>query len=122
MATVIEPTQVGQPGRTTARTVVQTILGVLLSLGVVVPAVVGIVGDQWAPWLGPQALTILGVAAAVAAAISGTLARIMAIPAVNAWLGAVGLGVTGWVTTDQVIPQHGLDADGDGHPDTTTAN
>ena len=106
MATVIEPTQVGQPGVTTARTVVQTIIGVLLSLGVVVPAVVGIVGDQWAPWLGPQALAVLGVAAAVAAAISGTLARIMAIPQVNTWLTHVGLSASGWVLEGDSVPKH----------------
>lgn len=68
--TTPEPTQVEYPGRAVLRTVVQAAVGLIL----LVPFVVAELGPAAVPWL---------VAAAGAA---GFMARIMAIPQVNAWL------------------------------------
>lgn len=73
-----EPTQVKHPRQTTIRTAFQALVG----LAVVVPVVVaetGLDASQVA-WLAP----VLGVCAIVA--------RVMAIPQVDAWLEKVGLG------------------------------
>ena len=125
----LSPTQTREPCRTTARTIVQTALGILLAVGVVVPAAVAIVGEEWAAWLPADAAAVLGTVAAVAVAVSGTVARIMAIPAVNSWLDRVGLsaGRTDlyepvWDRTeDGTLPaaegSRYIDADGDGRPD-----
>ena len=90
--TLIPASQVAQPGKATARTVVQTVIGVLLALGIVVPTAVQIIGQQFAPWLTPSVLVTLGTIAGLAAAISGALARIMAIPQVSDLLTRLGLG------------------------------
>lgn len=81
-----QTTQQAEPGRATWRTVVQAILATIVTLGVVVPLVVAIIGEElgdvlpegWYAWL-------LG-AAGVIGAISGAVARIMAIPQVDEWL------------------------------------
>jgi hypothetical protein len=65
-----QPTQVEYPGRAVLRTVVQAAVGLIL----VVPFVVAELGGAAAPWL-------IGAAAA-----AGLMARVMAIPQVNAWL------------------------------------
>lgn len=86
------PTQVAHPTRTSWRTALQSAIGALLTLGVVLPIVVSIVNeglgqylpDYWEVWL-------VGAAAAVSA-LSATVARIMAIPAVDAWLAKHGIG------------------------------
>lgn len=63
------------------RTVVQATLAALPS----VVAIVGVLADRWpVEWL--------VVTAAVAVAIQGALARIMAIPDIDAWLTGIGLG------------------------------
>jgi hypothetical protein len=65
-----QPTQVEYPGRAVLRTVVQAAVGLIL----VVPFVVAELGAAATPWL-------IGAAAA-----AGLMARVMAIPQVNAWL------------------------------------
>lgn len=84
-------TQQAHPVRASWRTAAQTVLSVVLVLGVVAPIVAGILSEELgehlpASWLG----WVAGVAA-VLAAVSAALARIMAIPAVDAWLRHLGL-------------------------------
>lgn len=84
-------TQQAYPWRATARTVVQTILGIVIAAGVVIPLAVSIVHEELASFLPEQVTTTLTTLAVVSAAISAAVARIMAIPAVDAALRSVGL-------------------------------
>lgn len=82
------PAQTAFPWRATARTVAQTWLPLLLAALVVVPQILdailaGPLPDEVRVWL-------VAVATGVAA-VSATVARIMAIPAVDAWLRHLGL-------------------------------
>lgn len=87
-------TQQQYPARASWRTAVQTGISVLVTLGLVLPLVVQIISDEvgyllpkaWLGWL----VAIAGAVASVAAA----LARIMAIPAVDAALRRFGLSST----------------------------
>lgn len=88
----VQPTQVAEPWRTTLRTIIQTTIGVLLAAGVVVPVALEIIGEEFARWTSPEFVAVLGAISAFAVAVSATLTRIMAIPAVNAWLVKVNLG------------------------------
>ena len=78
-------TQELNPGRTTWRTIIQVapsaILGLVVLLPIIIEEVLKGFGEQM-----PESirLWLLGVAAFVTA-LSATLARIMAIPAVNDW-------------------------------------
>jgi len=72
---------IGSPHQRVIRTVVQAVIAGVPT----VVAIVGVVADQWpAEWL--------VATAGIAVAIQGLLARIMAIPAVDAWLTWLGLG------------------------------
>ncbi|WP_162819107.1 hypothetical protein [Leifsonia aquatica] len=72
---------IGSPHQRVVRTVVQAVIAGVPTI----VAIIGVVADQWpAEWL--------VAAAGVAVAIQGALARIMAIPDVDAWLTGVGLG------------------------------
>lgn len=82
------------PGRATVRTVVQTVISVVLTAGVVLPVAVAILGEELAAVLPPAWLAWLVGAAAVVAAIAAALTRIMAIPAVDAALRRFGLSST----------------------------
>ncbi len=66
----VQPTQTVHPWRATARTVFAAIVGALL----LVPIVVAELGVAGVPWV------------ATAVAIVGTVTRVLAIPAVNAWI------------------------------------
>lgn len=73
------------------RTIVQVVLGaagVLATIAVVAPQVLTAIGDV-VP--GPVLVWLTG-AVAFLAGISAALTRVMAIPAVNAWLTTFGLG------------------------------
>jgi hypothetical protein len=92
--TIIVSSQSAFPARATWRTVVQNVISVVLTAGVVLPLAVAIAGEELADvlpadWL----LWAAGVAASVAA-IAAALTRIMAIPAVDAWLLRFGLSST----------------------------
>ena len=87
----VTPTQVTHPWRATARTIVQAIIGAILGLGVVAPATAAIIGEELGQWLPDGWLAALVAAAALIAAVSGALARIMSIPQVNRWLSHLGL-------------------------------
>ncbi|PZR55212.1 hypothetical protein DNL40_02250 [Xylanimonas oleitrophica] len=79
-------TQQAHPQRATWRTVVQGILSTVIVLGVVAPAVAAILGEELGHLLGEHAVATITAVGAGIAAVGGALARIMAIPAVDAWL------------------------------------
>lgn len=70
------------------RTLVQVGIPAFLTFALVLPQIIDALG---LPVDGPVYLWLIG-AAGVVTAIAGALSRIMAIPAVNAWLTKVGLG------------------------------
>lgn len=91
MAEHVVTTQQAHPGRASWRTAVQSAIGTLLTLGVVLPIIVAVFNDQLKDYL-PDAWEAWLVSAAVfVAALSATVARIMAIPAVDRWLKKIGL-------------------------------
>lgn len=84
-------TQQAYPRRAAVRTAAQNIVSAILALGVVLPLAVQIVGDELGDWIpGPVLVWLVG-AAAFMAALAAALARIMAIPQVDAWLQRWGL-------------------------------
>src|SRR5690606_212118 len=91
---VTTPTQQAYPGRASWRTRVQTVLSVILVLGAVAPFVAAILHDELGEYLPGAWLAWVVAAGAVLAAVSAALARIMAIPAVDAWLRHLGLSST----------------------------
>lgn len=95
--TTIVSSQSAFPTRATVRTFVQSWLPQVLTALVVIPAVVQIILDEVAKrgvvlpdWLG---LVLAGILT-LCAIVSAVLARIMAIPAVDAWLRRIGLSST----------------------------
>lgn len=87
-------TQTEYPWKATLRTALQVGIPALITLVGVLPLIIQVILDE----LGEQMpdglrLWLLG-AAALLTAVAAALARIMAIPAVNAWLTALGLGAT----------------------------
>jgi hypothetical protein len=92
--TAIVSSQSAFPGRATVRTVVQTVISVVLTAGVVLPLAVAILGEELAAVLPPAWLAWLVGGAATVAAIAAALTRIMAIPAVDAALRHFGLSST----------------------------
>ena len=80
--------QTAHPWRATLRTALQVGIPVIFTLGIVVPQVVDIVLEETGArttvpaWL---TATLFGLSAVVTG-LSAVLARVMAIPAVNAWL------------------------------------
>jgi hypothetical protein len=84
-------TQQAQPGRASRRTLVQTAVGYLIVFGAVAPAVITIAGEQLEGVLSPEWYAWVLGAGATVTAISGLIARIMAIPAVDSWLQKVHL-------------------------------
>ena len=89
-----QPTQQAYPVRASRRTAVQNALSVILVLGVVAPIVAAILHDELGEYLPEAWLAWVVGAAAILAAVSAALARIMAIPAVDAWLRHLGLSST----------------------------
>lgn len=89
MTDTTTPTQVQHPTRAAIRTAVQTFLPLVIVALAVIPQIIeAILDEQSIPgWLRGWLVILSGVVAAVA----GIIARIMAIPAVNAWLSGVGL-------------------------------
>lgn len=87
-------TQRAYPGRASWRTAVQNVLSVILVLGIVAPIVAAILRDELGEHLPDAWLAWVLAAGATLAAVSAALARIMAIPAVDAWLRHLGLSST----------------------------
>lgn len=98
-------TQQRFPGRASWRTAVQNIVGTIIVLGVIAPIVVAIIGDELGHLLPDHILTLLVAVAGAIAAVSATLARIMAIPAVDQWLRKLGLSSTPAGAAD-VLTEH----------------
>lgn len=92
--TTIISSQSAFPARATWRTVVQNVISVILTLGVVLPVAVNIAGEQLAAYLPENWLAWAVGGAAFVAAFAAALARIMAIPAVDAALRRFGLSST----------------------------
>lgn len=106
-------TQVEYPGRASRRTLVQTIVGLLLGVGVAAPAILSALTDGLRS-VGAESLAAsVATGGAVAAAIATGIARIMAVPGVEDWLqrttGLRWLAAT-TVTGDQGPGDLGLDA------------
>lgn len=80
------PSQVRHAGRSATRTFVQTIIPAIITLGVVVPLIVDAVVDQTGEILSPKVRGILLAVSAGVAGAAALVARIMAIPAVEAFL------------------------------------
>ena len=80
------PTQQSHPWRATLRTAVQVGIPTLLTLCLVLPLVVQIILDELGEALPAGVRAWLLAAAALITAIASVIARIMAIPAVDAWL------------------------------------
>jgi hypothetical protein len=76
--TAIVSSQSAFPGRATWRTVVQNVISVVLTLGVVLPVVVAIAGEELADVLPSDWLLWAAGAAASVAAIAAALTRVMA--------------------------------------------
>lgn len=87
-------TQQTYPARASWRTAVQNVLSVILVLGIVAPIVAAILRDELGEYLPDAWLAWVVAAGAVLAAVAAALARIMAIPAVDAWLRHLGLSST----------------------------
>lgn len=79
-------TQVKRPWHATLRTFLQTAFGGAVTLGLVVPPIVEIVLDEAGQTMPGNLRGYLLGAAGVVAAVSAAATRIMAIPAVEAWL------------------------------------
>lgn len=73
------------------RAVARTVLAVLIGVGLVVPVAVTVILDQFDVYLPAGAKAWLVAASAFTVALSGAVTRIIAIPAVDAWLKRVGL-------------------------------
>ncbi|MFJ2518639.1 hypothetical protein ACIOWF_06675 [Cellulosimicrobium cellulans] len=93
-------TQQAHPVRASWRTAAQAVVSVVLVLGLVAPLVAAILSDELDGYLPDRWLAWVVGAAAVLAAVSAALARIMAIPAVDAWLRHLGLSSTPTVAPD----------------------
>ncbi|WP_424446463.1 hypothetical protein [Microbacterium sp. CH-015] len=97
MNTRAEPrttTQTAYPWKATLRTIVQVGVPAVITLVGVLPLIIQVVLDELGEQM-PEGLRLwlLG-AAALLTAVAAALARVMAIPAVNAWLTRLGLGAT----------------------------
>lgn len=73
------------------RAVARTVLAVLIAVGIVVPAVVTIILDSFDVYLPDAAKAWLVAAGGFTVILSGAVTKIIAIPAVDAWLKRIGL-------------------------------
>jgi len=81
-------TDIWYKGKRVLRTLVQVAIPAFLSFALVLPAIIEALG---LPADAELRLWLLAVAAGVTA-VAGAITRVMAIPAVNAWLIKIGLG------------------------------
>jgi len=90
----VKATQVVYPWKAALRTALQVGIPTLVTLGVVIPEVIRIVLEEFGEQM-PDSLRLwlIGAAGIVTGAAT-VLARIMAIPAVNAFLTRFGIGAT----------------------------
>jgi hypothetical protein len=85
----VAPTQVTFPWKTALRTALQTFLAVAVILIAVAPLLQEFVNQFWPD---SPAVAWIGTASVFVAALAGLIARIMAIPGVNAALTKIGFG------------------------------
>ena len=78
----MKPTQVAYPWRATVRTALAYIVGT----AVVLPLVWTAVQQTLGAYLSPAVAAAIGWTVALLVAVSTAVTRVMAIPAVNAWL------------------------------------
>lgn len=90
-----QPTQVRHPLAATKRTLVQVGIPAILVFVIIVPEIIRIVLDGYGDALPEELRLWLLGAAGLVTATAGVLARVMAIPAVNDWLGSLKLGAAG---------------------------
>lgn len=81
-------TDIWYKGKRVLRTLVQVAIPAFLSFALVLPAIIEALG---LPADAELRLWLIAVAAGVTA-VAGAISRVMAIPAVNAWLIKIGLG------------------------------
>lgn len=86
MSTQEAPTQVRFTGRTMARTFFQTVIPAVATLALVVPLVLEAVIRGVGPILSPETRAWLAGLGVAVAAVAATISRVMAIPAVEAFL------------------------------------
>lgn len=86
-----QPTQVANPGRATLRTIVQVGVPAFVGLVLILPLILQAVVEELGAVLPPSVTAWLVGAAAAVTALAGAVARVMAIPGVNAWLSKLGL-------------------------------
>lgn len=85
---VANATEIWYKGKRVLRTLVQTAIPAFLGFALVLPAIIEALG---LPVDSQLRLWLAAVAAGVTA-VAGAISRVMAIPAVNAWLVKIGLG------------------------------
>ena len=74
------------------RAVARTALAILVGVGIVLPVVWAVVVDELGAYVPPETVAAGAWLVGLLVAASSAITRIMAIPAVNAWLTTVGLG------------------------------
>lgn len=84
------PTQVAHPGKTTFRTVLQTLLAVAVGVVVLGPPIIEAIVAE--PLLPENLRVALLAVSGVVVAVGGIAARVMAIPGVNRLLEKIGVG------------------------------
>jgi hypothetical protein len=87
-------TQVQHPWKATLRTIVQVGIPALLTLCLVVPQVVDAVLAGFGEQLPPEFTAWMLASAGFVTTLAAVITRVMAIPAINAWLTSLGLGAT----------------------------
>lgn len=87
--TMSNPTQVAHPVKAALRTGIQGFLSTAAILAIALPYVQDFVTEFWP---GSPAVAFIGAASLFIGSLAALVARIMAIPAVNDLLTAVGLG------------------------------
>ena len=85
-------TQTAHPWQASLRTAVQVGIPALITLVGVLPVIIQIILDELGEVMPDGVRVWLLGAAVVLTAVATAIARIMAVPAVNAWLTSIGLG------------------------------
>lgn len=110
------PTQTKFSTRAVIRTVVQVVIPAAIALTALWPVVVNIIIEQGATagGLSPEVVAFLTASAGILAAISGGLARLMALPQVEAFLQSSRF--LSWLAAEPPSGRH-VDSNGDGVAD-----
>ena len=89
-----QATQIQFPGKAVLRTLVQIGIPAFIGLVIVIPLIIEAVLAEVGEFMPESFRLWLVGAAAVITGLGLTITRVMAIPAVNAWLGKLGLAAT----------------------------